>query len=221
MKYGTMLLIAGIFSFGCKQNTGFQESDNFSGLLTLGVTSGTQMTKENALIEIGKFCSPAALPGYIDRISQKLSFNAGYSSHPNAGYDAGIVKRVGPDGKESYYIGSGQMFDGAGSLAMKPPTNGNISELIAGYCRVAMASLSGDASGCAYPMAEVSQGGSVSGSSARGSINSSSCIIAKLQNQQIRHRAEYAFCPDALGVNFFTSADGAAGEMSAIIRSGG
>lgn len=222
MKYGTTILVTCLLSVGCKQNSGLQESDNFSGLLTLGVTNGTQMTKENALIEIGKFCSREALPGYIDRIARKLSFNAGYEAHPNAGHDAGIAKKVGPDGKESYYMVEGEMFQAAGSnLGMLPPTNGNISDLITGYCRVAMASLQGDSSGCAYPMAEVSQGGSVSGSSARGSINSTSCIIAKLQNQQIGHRAEFAFCPDALGVNFFTSSSGAAGEMSAIIRSGG
>lgn len=213
-------VLFGVLAVGCKANNGFNESDNFSGLFTLAVTSGSQLTNDAALTELAKYCGQDTLQQYVDHIARKLSFNAGYSNHPDAGYDADIVKKVGPDGVEAYYIGNGQMYDGAGSLAMMPPTNGNMTALIGAYCQVAMNSLRGSGA-CAYPTAEASQGGSVSGNSARGSINSPSCIVTKLQNQQVRHRAEFAFCPDALGVNFFTSGDGAAGEMSAIIRGGG
>ncbi len=219
MKNKIMVLAAASMLFACKSNIGFEESNDFSGLYTLGVTSGTVMTGEVALQELSKFCGQGTVGTYIERIARKLSFNAGYTNHPNSGYDAEIVKKMGPDGKEAFYIGNGEMFT-PGSRAMDIPTNGNISELVAGYCAVVMNSLKGGG-GCAYPTVEVSQGGSVSGTSARGSINSPGCITAKLQNQQIKHRAEFAFCPDALGLNFFTSSDGAAGEMSAIIRSGG
>lgn len=203
----------------CKSGT-LQESDNFSGLYTLSMGAGSQLSKESALAELAKYCDTNAMPGYIERIARKLSFNAGYADHPNAGQDADIVKKVGPDGKEAWYIGQGQWYQGEGAQAMELPTNGNISALIAGYCKVAMNSFKGGSDGCAYPTAEASTGGSVSGNSARGSINSPSCLITKLNNQSIGQRAEFAFCPDALGVNFFTSS-GAAGEMSAIIRSGG
>ncbi len=214
----TVLAAASMF-FACKANTGFEESNDFSGLYSLGVTSGTTMTNDAALLELGKMCAPQTVATYVERIARKLSFNAGYANHPNSGYDAEIVKKIGPDGKEGFYIGNGEMFMPE-SRAMDLPTNGSVSELVAGYCAVVMNSLKGGG-GCAYPTVEVSQGGSVSGSSARGSINSPGCITAKLQNQQIKHRAEFAFCPDALGLNFITSSDGAAGEMSAIIRSGG
>jgi len=219
MKSKIMVLAAASMLFACKASTGFEESNDFSGLYTLGVTSGTIMTSETALLELGKFCGEQTVGSYVERIARKLSFNAGYANHPNSGYDAEIVRKMGPDGKEAFYIGNGEMFTPE-SRAMDLPTNGNVSELIAGYCTVVMNSLKGGG-GCAYPTVEVSQGGSVSGTSARGSINSPGCITAKLQNQQIKHRAEFAFCPDALGLNFFTSSDGAAGEMSAIIRSGG
>ncbi len=206
------------------------ESGGFAGLYSLGVSPGTQLTGQDAVNEIGQFCNQQNLPGYIDRIAKRLSFNAGYAEHPNAGYDAGLVRKPGPDGQEAYYIGQGQMFDGAGSLAMFPPNNGNISRLIAGYCGVVMASLGqggGDAKlnygaavspKCAYPTIELTKGGSVSGSSAAGSISSGSCVVAKMKNGPIKHSAEIAFCPDALGGNFVTSGDGAAGEMSIIIR---
>lgn len=216
----TLFLISAMAAVACKPSDSLQESDNFSGLYTLNVQAGSQLTNDNAVIELGKFCGADNLSAYIDRVAKKLSFNAGYAEHPNAGYDASIVKKTGPDGKEAYYIGNGEMYMGAGTLAMEPPTNGNISELITGYCRVAINSLKGGGGGCAYPVAEASMGGSVSGSSARGSISSPGCVITKLNNQQISQRAELAFCPDAVGVNFFTSS-GAAGEMSAIIRSGG
>jgi hypothetical protein len=219
MKNKFVILAAVSMLVACKANTGFEESNDFSGLYTLGVTSGSIMTNDAAFQELSKFCGQTSLEGYVARIAKKLSFNAGYANHPNSGYDAEIVRKMGPDGKEAFYIGNGEMFTPE-SRAMDLPTNGSISELVAGYCTVVMNSLKGGG-GCAYPTVEVSQGGSVSGSSARGSINSSSCITAKLQNQQIKHRAEFAFCPDALGLNFFTSSDGAAGEMSAIIRSGG
>ncbi len=219
MKNIFTVLAAASMLFACKANTGFEESNDFSGLYSLGVTSGTTMTNDAALLELGKMCAPQTVATYVERIARKLSFNAGYANHPNSGYDAEIVKKIGPDGKEGFYIGNGEMFTPE-SRAMDLPTNGSVSELVAGYCAVVMNSLKGGG-GCAYPTVEVSQGGSVSGSSARGSINSPGCITAKLQNQQIKHRAEFAFCPDALGLNFITSSDGAAGEMSAIIRSGG
>ena len=219
MKSTIMVLAAAWVTFGCKANSGFEESNDFSGLYTLGVTSGTTMTNDVALQELGKFCGQDTLATYVSRIARKLSFNAGYANHPNSGYDAEIVRQMGPDGKEGFYIGNGEMFTPE-SRAMDLPTNGSVSELVAGYCAVVMNSLKGGG-GCAYPTVEISQGGSVSGTSARGSINGAGCITAKLQNQQIKHRAEFAFCPDALGLNFFTSSDGAAGEMSAIIRSGG
>ena len=219
MKYKIMVIAAALVMFGCKANTGFEESNDFSGLYTLGVTSGAAMTNDAALQELGKFCGQDTLATYVARIARKLSFNAGYANHPNSGYDAEIVKQVGPDGKEAFYAGNGEMFS-EGNAAMFLPTNGSVSELVAGYCAVVMNSIKGGG-GCSYPTVEVSQGGSVSGTSARGSINGAGCITAKLQNQQIKHRAEFAFCPDALGLNFFTSGDGAAGEMSAIIRSGG
>jgi len=219
MKNKIMALAATSVLFACKANTGFQESNDFSGLYTLGVTSGTPLSNDAAFQELSKFCGEQTLGGYVERIAKKLSFNAGYANHPNSGQDADIVRKIGPDGKEAFYIGN-SVSSLVDSRAMDIPTNGNVSELIAGYCTVVMNSLKGGG-GCAYPTVEVTQGGTVSGTSARGSINSPGCLTAKLQNQQIKHRAEFAFCPDAIGLNFFTSADGAAGEMSAIIRSGG
>ncbi len=223
--------------FACQPlSTGLKESQDFSGLYSLGVSGGAALGTPEAIAALNVFCAPENLPGYLDKIAKRLSFNAGYSEHPGAGYDAPIVMQNGPDGAQAYYIGNGQMFDGAGSFAMFPPTNGNISRLVAGYCGVALASLGGGSSGglpsratfgaapspkCGYPTIEVSQGGNVSGSSAAGSISSGGCVIAKMQNAAIRHTTEIAFCPDALGGNFKTNGDGAASEMSIIIRGGG
>lgn len=222
---------------GCKAGDGLQESGGFSGLYSLGVTQGSQLSSADALTEIAQYCSPQNLPAYLDRIAKRLSFNAGYAEHPNAGYDANVIKQAGPDGVQAYYIGNGQMFDGAGSLAMFPPTNGNLSRLVAGYCGVVMASLGaggGDSTAafqasfgaavspkCGYPNVLVSKGGSVKGTSAAGSIGSNGCTVAKMQNASIKNTAEIAFCPDAIGGNFVSSGDGAAGEMSIIIRGGG
>lgn len=230
-----LFIVATALALGaCKSGSlKLNESKNFAGLYSLGVTTGTQLTGQDAVNEMATFCSPQNLPAYLDRIARRLSFNAGYAEHPNAGYDASVGKRQGPDGVEAYYIGDGQMFDGAGSLAMMPPTNGNISRLVAGYCGVVMASLGqggGDAKAnygaaisakCGYPTIELTKGGSVSGSSAAGSINSGGCLVAKMKNDAIKHGAELAFCPDALGGNFVTSGDGAAGEMSIIVRGDG
>lgn len=219
------IAVLALAAAACKPG-GLQESDDHSGLYSLGVQGGSNLQGQGAVDALNQFCSPAALPGYIQKIAHKISFNAGYAEHPNAGYDAALVQKQGPDGDSAFYIGEGQMHDGAGSLAMFPPTNGNINRLIAGYCNVALQSLggaapgtkSGSAKGCAYPQIAISQGGSVSGSSAKGQISSSGCIIAKMQNDQIKHTAEIAFCPDAIGGNFFSKGDGAAGEMSIIIR---
>lgn len=220
MKYLVPFALLAVVA--CKPKDGLHESQNFSGLYTLSVQGGSALTGESAVAELNKYCDPAALPGYLGRIAQRLSFNAGYAEHPNAGYDASIVKQMGPDGVEGYYIGQGQMFDGAGSLAMMPPTNGSIDRLLAGYCKVALNSIRGNkGAGCAYPQAELSTGGSVNGSSAAGSIGSSGCLIAKMSNPQFKHTAEIAFCPDALGGNFQTQGGGAAGEMSIIVRGGG
>jgi hypothetical protein len=226
MKALHLLLALG--AFGCKQGDfKLHESGNFAGLYSLGVNGGSPLSGQEAINEVGQYCNQQNLPGYVDKIAKRLSFNAGYAEHPNAGYDAALVKQ-----QDGYVIGNGQMFDGAGSLAMFPPNNGNISRLIAGYCGVVMASLGqggGDAKlnfgaavspKCAYPTIEVTKGGSVSGNSAAGSIDSGNCIIAKMKNGPVKHAAEIAFCPEALGGNFKTGGDGAAGEMSIIIRGG-
>lgn len=227
--FATLALWPLVLTIGCKPGQ-TASTGPVSGLYTLNVSAGSVLSGDAALTELDKFCGRGALDAYLGRVAGGFSFNAGYAEHPDAGYDASIVRKVGPDGVEGYYIGEGQMYSGSG-FAMYPPTNGSITRLVQGYCSVVINSLRNAGGGirsqttsngiCAYPQIEVSQGGSVSGSSASGSINSSNCLIARMANSSLRNTAEVAFCGDSFNANFQTQSDGAAGEMSFILQGSG
>lgn len=206
--------------FGCKPTHSLDEGDNVSGLYAVGVSDGQALTGAEAATEMGQYCNPGQLEAYIQRVAGSISFNAGYKEHPNAGYDAQIVKKIGNDGEEGYYVGQGAMFDGAGSLAMMPG-KGRVDEIIRGTCRVILNSIGGNttrSSNCSYPQATVSRNGSVSGTSASGTIDGTGCTTIKLANANIKHRYEVAFCPQAIAGFFDTTGSGAAGEMHFIMK---
>ena len=206
----------------CKPGSDLDGEGSVSGLYAVGVQEGQALTGAEASGEMAQYCGAGQIDQYIASVAGKISFNAGYKEHPNAGYDAQIVKKVGNDGKEGYYFGQGSMFSGAGNLAMMPG-KGRVDEIIRGTCRVILNSIGGaggttKGANCKYPQATVSRGGSVSGTSANGSVNGTGCTTIKMSNDSIKHKYEVAFCPQAVAGFFDTTGSGAAGEMHFIIK---
>lgn len=227
----TALILVLFISESCikslgKNQSGKDSGREFSGIYEIGMEGGSTLDGAEAVREISRFCANENVDTYIDRIAKLFSFNAGYEEHPDSGYDAVVIKQLGDDGEEGYYVGKGEMTTGSEGLGMEP-SKGRLDYLVKQYCSVALNSLIPASMnkyeksfGCAYPEIEVSRGGSVNGTASSGRISASDCTIIHMQNKDIRHDFSIGFCEDEMAANF--KAGGlTSNEMSLILTSRG
>jgi hypothetical protein len=198
-----------------------QDDESFSGLMALNMGASQPVAADQALQELARYCDQSTIGQFVASVAGTLSFTAGYNSAMEAGWDGQVVRGTGPNGRDGFWLGEGDMGS-SGGLAMFAPHGQSIDELVAGYCRVTMNTLRHDGSTrCAYDTATMARG-SLSGVASRGQVQAGDCLIAQMSSQSAGTRTEIAFCQGALGANLFQQGiAGITNQMSIVLRGSG